>query len=127
MWLVVVDVDTSWTRRLDGRNVRSPKLVNGSASDRYYTYYAGYTFGFVEDVLNWLEVDGTTCLADPWNGSGTTTLAAAARGVRAVGFNLNPAAVLIGRSRLLSGDAAGRLVPLGVQIVPTFPVSSSRD
>jgi DNA modification methylase len=96
--------------------VRSPKLVYGSVNDRYYRYYAGYTLGFVEDTLKWLEADKTTRLADPWNGSGTTIVAAAAHGIRAVGFDLNPAAVLIGRSRLLPADEASSLVPLGTQI-----------
>jgi hypothetical protein len=84
--------------------------------DRYYRYYAGYTLGFVEDMLDRLDVDEATYLIDPWNGSGTTTTAAAARGVEASGFDLNPAAVLIGRSRLLSADVAGSLVPLGAEI-----------
>lgn len=96
--------------------MRSPKLPTGTAMDRYYRYYAGYTIGFVEDMFDRLEVDESASVVDPWNGSGTTTIAAAARGARAVGFDINPAAVLIGRSRLLPADVASSIEPLGAEI-----------
>jgi DNA modification methylase len=96
--------------------MRSPKLVAASAKDRYYRYYAGYTLGFVEDMLDFLGADDTTVIADPWNGSGTTTTAAASRGIKANGFDINPAAVLIGRSQLLAEDIVDSLVPLGAEI-----------
>jgi hypothetical protein len=67
-------------------------------------------------MLDRLDVDETTYLLDPWNGGGTTTAAAAERGIEAVGFDLNPASVLIGRSRLLPADIASSLVPLGKEI-----------
>jgi hypothetical protein len=96
--------------------MRSPKLNTASVKDRYYRYYAGYTLEFVEDMLELLETDEETLIADPWNGSGTTTMAAALRGVKAYGFDINPAAVLIGRSQLLTADVADSLVPLGEEI-----------
>jgi hypothetical protein len=96
--------------------MRSPKLPTGTAMDRYYRYYAGYTSGFVEDMFDWLKVDESASVVDPWNGSGTTTVAAAARGTNAIGFDINPVAVLIGRSRLLSADVTDSLVPLGAEI-----------
>ena len=37
--------------------MRSPKLPTGTAADRYYRYYAGYTIGFVEDMLDWLGIN----------------------------------------------------------------------
>ena len=96
--------------------MRSPKLNSGTAMDRYYRYYAGYTIGFVEDMLDWLKMSEGASVVDPWNGSGTTTLAAGARGADAIGFDINPAAVLIGRSRLLPADVAASLAPLGAEI-----------
>src|SRR5579875_3447547 len=96
--------------------MRSPKLARGTAMDRFYRYYAGYTIGFVEDMLDSLNVGEAASVIDPWNGSGTTTVAAAARGANAIGLDINPAAVLIGRSRLLSADVADSLAPLGAEI-----------
>jgi len=49
---------------------------------------------------------------DPWNGSGTTTSVAAAHGIEARGFDINPAAVLISKARLLQSDVAPSLLPL---------------
>lgn len=96
--------------------MRSPKLPTGTTMDRYYRYYAGYTIGFVEDMFDRLNVGESASIVDPWNGSGTTTIAAATRGVHAIGFDINPAAVLIGRSRLLPADVASSLEPLGAEI-----------
>lgn len=94
--------------------MRSPKLGDGSA--QFYRYYAGYAHGFVEDMLQHLQVPTTGLVADPWNGAGTTTAAAAAWGLPTAGFDVNPAAVLIGRARLLSSEVSDSLVPLGVEI-----------
>jgi DNA modification methylase len=96
--------------------MRSPKLLSGTAADRYYRYYAGFTTGFVEDMFDWLGVGEESSIVDPWNGSGTTTAAAATRGAKAIGFDISPVAVLIGRSRLLTADVAGSLSPLGGEI-----------
>jgi hypothetical protein len=96
--------------------MRSPKLGTGTARSQYYPYYAGYSDGFVEDVLQQLDIGSGHLILDPWNGAGTTTAAAAARGLTAVGFDINPAAVLIGRSRLLGVEVAQSLIPLATEI-----------
>ncbi len=98
------------------RTVRSPKLDVVGSRRRHYQYYAGYSDGFVEDALSRMGVTGDELILDPWNGSGTTTSTAAANGLRAVGFDINPAAVLIGRSGLLQSDVADSLRPLTVEI-----------
>jgi hypothetical protein len=49
---------------------------------------------------------------DPWNGSGTTTSVAAVHGIAARGFDINPAAVVISKARLLQSDVASSLLPL---------------
>lgn len=94
--------------------MRSPKL-NGSAQ-QYYRYYAGYTQGFVEDMFHRLSLTRGAIVVDPWNGAGTTTSAAARAGIAALGYDINPAAVIIGRARLLSSDIADSLVPLAAEI-----------
>jgi DNA modification methylase len=55
----------------------------------------------------------TTTVLDPWNGAGTTTATAARSGLRAIGLDINPAAVVIAKSRLLASDVASSLLPLG--------------
>ena len=95
--------------------MRSPKL-GGSARRQYYRYCAGYTQGFVEDMLHRLNLPADAIVVDPWNGAGTTTAAAAAFGLTAMGYDINPAAVVIGRARLLGSDVANSLVPIAVEI-----------
>jgi hypothetical protein len=95
--------------------VRSPKLGD-SAPRQYYRYYAGYTEGFVEDMLSALRVPTDGLIVDPWNGAGTTTTAASGLGYAAQGFDINPVAVLIARARLLGPEVADSLVPLAVEI-----------
>ncbi|MEU8814934.1 hypothetical protein [Actinoplanes sp. NPDC048796] len=95
--------------------MRSPKL-GGSGSRQYYRYYAGYTQEFVEDMLRHLAVPSGGVVLDPWNGAGTTTVAAAAAGLNVRGFDVNPAAVIIGRARLIGSDVADSLVPIALDI-----------
>lgn len=68
--------------------------------DLWYRYYAGYSAGFVEQALQ--ESAATAKLVlDPWNGTGTTTVVAASKNVPAIGFDVNPALVVVSRARLL--------------------------
>src|SRR5215204_4701060 len=98
-----------------GARMRSPKL-GYSAHRQYYRYYAGYTQGFVEDIVSTLRVPQGGLIIDPWNGAGTTTAAAAELGLPARGFDINPAAVMIGRARLLGPEVSDSLNPLAVDI-----------
>ena len=67
-------------------------------------------------MLHSLHVPTDGLVVDPWNGAGTTTAAAAALGLDARGFDINPAAVIIGRARLICSDVADSLVPIAVEI-----------
>lgn len=98
------------------QGVRSPKLSTARGSD-WYRYYAGYSRAFVDDVLAALELESGATVLDPWNGSGTTTAAAHERGYVPVGFDANPALVVIGRARLLGSEVAGSLEPLAAEIL----------
>lgn len=42
----------------------------------------------------------TSIILDPWNGSGTTTLAASLRGISSIGIDLNPAMCVVAKSRI---------------------------
>lgn len=90
----------------------SPKLVASAGKTASgYRYYAGFADTFVADVLARLP-EPTGMVLDPWNGSGTTTSVAAAHGIEARGFDINPAAVVISKARLLQSDVAPSLLPL---------------
>lgn len=76
--------------------------INGSA----YKYYAAFSHTFVAQLLAELEIGKNDLLMDPWNGRGTTTAIAAEKGLRAIGFDLNPAMVAIAEARLVDGNWA---------------------
>jgi hypothetical protein len=90
---------------------RQPSSDHGS-----FDYYAGYADDFVEDVVGVLAGHTRTVL-DPWNGAGTTTAAAARAGLTTIGLDINPAAVVIAKARLLLSDVAASLLPLADDVV----------
>jgi hypothetical protein len=84
--------------------------------DTWYRYYAGYSAGFVEQALK--ESATTAALVlDPWNGTGTTTVVAASKNVPAIGFDVNPALVVVSRARLLGAGVWSSIDPLGADVV----------
>jgi DNA modification methylase len=85
-------------------DIKNPKIKDSSASAKESTifpYYAGYASSFAEHTLSAMRLPVNSLVVDPWNGSGTTTIAAAALGVRAVGFDLNPVMVMAAKAALL--------------------------
>lgn len=88
----------------------SPKRKWGTSGvDGWYPYYAGFSYEFAKSVLT-ATLDGRrTVVLDPWNGSGTTTAAAAHLGHATVGLDLNPVAVVIARSKLATRSEVARL------------------
>jgi hypothetical protein len=83
----------------------------------WYRYYAGYSANFVEDVLDVIGDIEPGRILDPWNGSGTTTAVARGRGVDSTGYDINPALVLVARSRLLSDDVADSIDAIAEDLV----------
>lgn len=83
--------------------------------DSWYRYYAGYSAGFVEQALK--ESGAAGLVLDPWNGTGTTTVVAASMKVPAVGFDVNPALVVVARARLLGVGVWASIAPLGDDVV----------
>lgn len=78
------------------------------AIERWLPYYAGYSIEFADAVLRAAELPSTAVVHDPWNGSGTTTLAASRIGLQSTGIDLNPAAILVAKARLVNQrDASG--------------------
>lgn len=95
----------------------NPKVgATSDPVDAWYRYYAGYSAGFVEQALEQLADAGDLVL-DPWNGTGTTTVVAASRKVPAIGFDVNPALVVVARARLLGAGVWASIDPLGQDVV----------
>ncbi len=102
--------------------MRSGTFVNpkvGASSDpvdSWYRYYAGYSANFVDHALEKLAKSAELVL-DPWNGTGTTTVVAASKNVRAIGFDVNPALVVVSRARLLGTGVWASIGPLGQDVI----------
>jgi DNA methylase len=84
--------------------------------DLWYRYYAGYSAAFVEHALN-ESAPKPRLVLDPWNGTGTTTVVAASKNVAAIGFDVNPALVVVARARLLGAGVWASIDPLGDDVV----------
>jgi hypothetical protein len=82
-----------------------------------YPYYAGFPESFVHSLLTSSLVTPSALIYDPWNGSGTTTAVASRLGFPAVGFDLNPAMVIVAKARLLPASEGPSLGPLARAIV----------
>lgn len=67
-----------------------------------FPYYAGFAYDWARSLLASQELPQTAVVLDPWNGSGTTTLAAQHEGLRSVGVDRNPVANIVARLRLNS-------------------------
>lgn len=76
------------------------------AIHKWYPYYAGYSTEFALAILSAAKLPADATVLDPWNGSGTTTLAAAKLGLAGRGFDLNPVAVMVARARLVNAEDA---------------------
>jgi hypothetical protein len=93
------------------------KKRSQSAWDEFFPYYAGYPDGFARNILSTAQLDPRAVVLDPWNGSGTTTYVASQLGFSAIGLDLNPAMVVVARSRMLPCSEADTLSPLVAEIV----------
>lgn len=82
----------------------------------WYPYYAGFSNAFVAATLD-RHFQDTRTLLDPWNGSGTTSVVAAGRGLAVVGLDVNPAVTLIARARLTPVAVGDSLLPMADEIV----------
>lgn len=92
-------------------DIRSPKqrLVGENSRANWFRYYAGFSVGFVEDILDRLHLPIGATLLDPWLGAGTTSQVATSKGFKIRGYDLNPAMVLVARARTLPSSAAGEI------------------
>lgn len=56
----------------------------------WHPYYASYSEAFVTSAIEFLKLNSSHILLDPWNGSGTTALVASRFGIRTLGCEINP-------------------------------------
>ncbi len=98
--------------------IRNPKQrFRGDCSrGNWFRYYAGFSEGFVEDIIKQLDLTEGATLLDPWVGAGTTAQVAIAKGYRTTGFDLNPAMLLVARARTLATSVANQIPAVGEAI-----------
>jgi hypothetical protein len=99
----------------------SPKRKVKGKTPELYEYYAGYSAEFVRATLDHVGGQPGSIVADPWNGAGTTTTVAAAKGFRAKGFDLNPAMVLVAKASHLDQNVRPSTLPLARDILRKAP------
>ena len=87
-----------------------------SISSTWYRYYPGFSESFARSVLSSVSLDQGFWVLDPWNGSGTTTSTAAALGLNAYGYDLNPAMVIVAKARCLDHAEYPSLKPLAADL-----------
>jgi SAM-dependent methyltransferase len=106
--------------RLQELRISSPKRNRKRQTgwEGFFPYYAGYPETFAREVLRSARLSDGALVLDPWNGSGTTTLAASRLGLSARGLDLNPVMVVVARARLLPPSEADHLKPLAASILP---------
>lgn len=106
------------TDHLGALRIGSPKRTGARRGwEGFFPYYAGYPLSFAERVLASAQLSSEAIVLDPWNGSGTTTSAAASLGLSAIGFDINPVMITVAKARLLSRVDADSLTPLALAIV----------
>lgn len=77
------------------------KQIRRENRQSWYSFYAGFSFQFAEQVVSSARLHRAALVVDPWNGTGTSTLAGASLGSAVRGFDLNPAMVVVARAKLL--------------------------
>ncbi|GAA1388895.1 hypothetical protein [Catellatospora chokoriensis] len=111
------------SRRLSPKR---PRVETAGLAD-VFPYYAGFSFEWAVSRLQTQVQTPADVVLDPWNGSGTTTLAARSLDLPAVGIDLNPIANVVAGLRLQVTPAATPLSPPGARRakkVSTDPLSS---
>lgn len=101
----------------DTRPALSPKrpAVEKAGLADAFPYYAGFSFDWATDCIASTRLRGDLTVLDPWNGSGTTTLAANSLGHKAIGLDRNPIAGVVAQLRCV--------VPTNVKVTS---ISSAR-
>lgn len=91
------------------------KLVNKGVSNafdsvdmprhRWYFYKEGFSPELVKQAISDSELDQTSLIIDPFNGSGTTTLTASLLGHQSIGVEVNPFTAYLAQAKQLNADS----------------------
>ncbi|MES2445431.1 MAG: DNA methyltransferase [Pseudomonadota bacterium] len=105
--------------KIENLAIGSPKRARGHGDgwEGFFPYYAGFPAEFAKNLISSAELGRDDVILDPWNGSGTTSYAAALCGRSAIGIDINPVMVIVARARLLGSSEADTLVPLGQRVL----------
>jgi len=97
----------------------SPKRDKTSSTGwaGFFPYYAGYPEKFATTLLNSADLSADSVILDPWNGSGTTTHAAATLGFGSIGIDINPVMVIVARARMLPSSESDSLQALAKTVL----------
>ena len=101
-------------------DIKNPKILGGATLAKeptVFPYYAGYASSFAKHTLSSMQLPSGAFVVDPWNGSGTTTLAAASVGVNALGFDLNPVMVMAAKAALLGESEKTDLIEVARNLI----------
>jgi hypothetical protein len=105
---VYVDGSSSAPKYLSPKR---PAVETAGLAD-VFPYYAGFSAEWaISEVRRHASNGGDMVVLDPWNGSGTTTLAAQVNNIRSVGVDLNPAANVVARFRCNTEPSVRPLKP----------------
>lgn len=92
------------------RPLDAKRKPDESGIDAWYPYYAGFSAEFAARVLAESRLTPEAVVLDPWNGAGTTLRVADKLQISAIGYDINPAAVLIANAKLVSREGAEEVV-----------------
>src|SRR5688572_1700168 len=102
------------SNRINKLNIINPKQKIGSKN--YYPYYAGFSPEFASSIIESSQLSKEHQIADPWNGSGTTTMIGSYLGYKSFGFDLNPVMIIAAKANMLSYKEYSSLWPLTLDI-----------
>ena len=86
---------------------------------RWFTYPAGYSYRLVESKIREYGLNGQHWIADPFVGSGTTSVVAKATGVNSIGVEAHPFVFWIAQTKLHFEHNAGQLDDDGRRVLQT--------
>lgn len=117
------------TKLIKELRIDSPKRNSHAQTgwEGFFPYYAGFPENFARTLLESAQLPAGAVVLDPWNGSGTTTYAAAHLGLTSCGFDLNPVMIIIARARLLAASEADSIEPLGAELTKCARAARTLD
>lgn len=104
---------------------------NSAPIHRWFKYPAGYSYKFVETLINDYSLDSSSWVLDPFVGSGTTSVVAKQHGINSLGLEAHPFVNWVAKSKCFWEYDLKRLNLIiekllsYLQDIPTFPGSQS--